>query len=95
MGLDVAKSEAQLRACELLLSQQCEDGGWGESYLSCQDKVLPEGCRVTCPARTRCSPRVLGLPVLPGQGAPRGLQGYLSCQDKVLPEGYSVIYSIS
>ena len=46
VGLDVAKSEAQLRACEFLLSQQCEDGGWGESYLSCQDKVLPEGYRV-------------------------------------------------
>ena len=41
VGLDVATSEAQLRACEFLLSQQCEDGGWGESYLSCQDKVLP------------------------------------------------------
>ena len=43
VGLDVAKSEAQLRACEFLLSKQCEDGGWGESYLSCQDKARPLG----------------------------------------------------
>ena len=30
------------RACEFLLSQQREDGGWGESYLSCQDKVYSQ-----------------------------------------------------
>ena len=41
MGKSVANSEAQLRACEFLLSKQCSDGGWGESYLSCQDKVTP------------------------------------------------------
>ena len=41
VGLDVANSEAQLRACEFLLSKQCADGGWGESYLSCQDKARP------------------------------------------------------
>ncbi len=39
VGLDVANSEAQLRACEFLLSKQCADGGWGETYLSCQDKA--------------------------------------------------------
>ncbi len=39
VGKSVANSEAQLRACEFLLSKQCSDGGWGESYLSCQDKV--------------------------------------------------------
>lgn len=39
VGKTVANSEAQLRACEFLLSKQCPDGGWGESYLSCQDKV--------------------------------------------------------
>ena len=34
------------RACKFLLSKQREDGGWGETYLSCQDKVysqFPEG----------------------------------------------------
>ncbi|KAG0504631.1 hypothetical protein KC19_N011500 [Ceratodon purpureus] len=33
-------------ACKFLLSKQLPDGGWGESYLSCQDKVysnLPRG----------------------------------------------------
>ena len=25
--------------CEFLLAKQCPDGGWGESYLSCQDKA--------------------------------------------------------
>lgn len=39
VGKTVANSEAQLRACEFLLSKQCPDGGWGESYLSCQDKA--------------------------------------------------------
>lgn len=42
VGKTVANSEAQLRACEFLLSKQCPDGGWGESYLSCQDKVCPQ-----------------------------------------------------
>ena len=41
MGKTVANSEGQLRACEFLLSKQCSDGGWGESYLSCQDKARP------------------------------------------------------
>ncbi|XP_065623510.1 cycloartenol synthase [Quercus suber] len=27
------------RACDFLLSKQLDSGGWGESYLSCQDKV--------------------------------------------------------
>ena len=42
VGKSVANSEAQLRACEFLLSKQCSDGGWGESYLSCQDKAKPD-----------------------------------------------------
>ena len=29
------------RACAFLLQHQREDGGWGESYLSCQNKVRP------------------------------------------------------
>lgn len=34
-----------VKCCEFLLDKQRPDGGWGESYLSCQDKVysqLPE-----------------------------------------------------
>ncbi|KAB5514832.1 hypothetical protein DKX38_028738 [Salix brachista] len=27
------------KACDFLLSKQCSSGGWGESYLSCQNKV--------------------------------------------------------
>lgn len=27
-------------ACDFLLSKQQASGGWGESYLSCQDKVV-------------------------------------------------------
>ena len=30
------------RGCEFLLSHQRADGGWGESYLSCQDKVYSQ-----------------------------------------------------
>ncbi|CAK0762308.1 hypothetical protein CVIRNUC_002944 [Coccomyxa viridis] len=42
VGKTVANSEGQLRACEFLLSKQCSDGGWGESYLSCQEKVYSQ-----------------------------------------------------
>ncbi len=31
--------QAVAKACEFLLGVQRPDGGWGESYLSCQDKV--------------------------------------------------------
>lgn len=61
MGLDVAKSEAQLRACEFLLSKQCEDGGWGESYLSCQDKVLLWGSRAFKPSTANPFPPVAAM----------------------------------
>jgi cycloartenol synthase len=44
VGRSVANSEAQLRACEFLLAKQCPDGGWGESYLSCQDKARSPPC---------------------------------------------------
>lgn len=32
-------SEPSRKACDFILSKQREDGGWGESYLSCQEKV--------------------------------------------------------
>ena len=38
MGDTVATSAHQRRAAEFLLKTQRRDGGWGESYLSCQDK---------------------------------------------------------
>lgn len=34
------------RACQFLVDRQTQDGGWGESFLSCQDKVytqMPDG----------------------------------------------------
>lgn len=39
LGSDYANDEALRRSCEFLLQKQQPDGGWGESYLSCQDKV--------------------------------------------------------
>ncbi|KAK9815761.1 hypothetical protein WJX72_009078 [[Myrmecia] bisecta] len=39
MGETVETSDAQRRACSFLLGKQRADGGWGESYLSSQDKV--------------------------------------------------------
>jgi cycloartenol synthase len=35
------ETSASIRsACDFLLSKQHASGGWGESYLSCQDKVV-------------------------------------------------------
>jgi cycloartenol synthase len=40
---DTYESSASLRkACQFLLSKQRPNGGWGESYLSCQDKVYTD-----------------------------------------------------
>ncbi|EZF36198.1 hypothetical protein H109_00030 [Trichophyton interdigitale MR816] len=39
VGETYATSERSRRGCEFLLSKQMEDGGWGESYLSCSEKV--------------------------------------------------------
>jgi len=41
-GEDALCSDSALRACKFLLSKQRADGGWGESYLSCQDKVYSQ-----------------------------------------------------
>ena len=42
-AVDVAPgSNPARRGCEFLLSVQRPDGGWGESYLSCQDKVYSQ-----------------------------------------------------
>jgi len=38
-GSTLESDPALARACDFLLSKQAEDGGWGESYLSSQDKV--------------------------------------------------------
>ncbi|KAI4312034.1 hypothetical protein MLD38_036890 [Melastoma candidum] len=38
-GRTYANSLAVCKACDFLLSKQLTSGGWGESYLSCQDKV--------------------------------------------------------
>lgn len=37
-------SDPALKRCvEFMVSKQRADGGWGESYLSCQDKVRARG----------------------------------------------------
>ncbi len=38
-GARFASDDALRRACGFLVGKQRLDGGWGESYLSCQDKV--------------------------------------------------------
>lgn len=38
-GKSYRNSVSIRKACDFLLSQQLQSGGWGESYLSCQDKV--------------------------------------------------------
>jgi cycloartenol synthase len=46
VGETCQNSKHALRACNFLISKQEANGGWGESYLSCQDKVyspLPDG----------------------------------------------------
>ena len=39
MGETHDSCEAATKACMFLLEKQRKDGGWGESYLSCQDQV--------------------------------------------------------
>ena len=39
-GKTYENNEPLRKACAFLLSKELPSGGWGESYLSCQDKVL-------------------------------------------------------
>lgn len=39
-GKTYCKSEIVHRACRFLLSKQNENGGWGESYVSCTKMVI-------------------------------------------------------
>ena len=39
VGETAANSSEARAACAFLLQKQRADGGWGESYMSCQDKV--------------------------------------------------------
>lgn len=43
-GKTLKNSPTVAKACEFLLSKQLPSGGWGESYLSCQDKVSTHFC---------------------------------------------------
>ncbi len=36
------RAQAVQKACDFLLHVQRQDGGWGESYLSCVDKVYTQ-----------------------------------------------------
>lgn len=38
-GMSYESSASIRKACNFLLSKQLPSGGWGESYLSCQNKV--------------------------------------------------------
>jgi cycloartenol synthase len=38
-GRTFKNSPAVRKACDFLLSKELPSGGWGESYLSCRDKV--------------------------------------------------------
>eukprot|EP00258_Populus_trichocarpa_P005332 XP_002308131.3 cycloartenol synthase [Populus trichocarpa] len=38
-GKNFNNSSSIRKACDFLLSKQCSSGGWGESYLSCQNKT--------------------------------------------------------
>lgn len=39
-GMTYENSNSIRKACDFLLSKQLDSGGWGESYLSCQNKVI-------------------------------------------------------
>jgi cycloartenol synthase len=46
-GATIQNDAAVAKACSFLLNKQRLDGGWGESYLSCQDKVREYGVVVS------------------------------------------------
>ena len=45
LGHTYESDDAIRRCCRFVTSKQRADGGWGESYLSCQDKVRRYGGR--------------------------------------------------
>lgn len=69
-GASASTDAAVHKACAFLLQRQRLDGGWGESYLSCQDKVRPHLAFVE---RVMCDVCVCER------------ESYLSCQDKARP----------
>jgi hypothetical protein len=52
------------KACDFIVSKQREDGGWGESYLSCQDKVCTSGEQQQLGMGTRDEAGQLATPVI-------------------------------
>lgn len=45
IGETYQNSEPSRRGCEFLLSKQMDDGGWGESYLSCEKHVYTHNAK--------------------------------------------------
>ena len=43
--MNVIYSEHARKGCDFLISKQQEDGGWGETYRSCEDKVYTQNER--------------------------------------------------
>lgn len=59
LGETVDTCEAQRRVAAFLVRQQRTDGGWGESYLSCQDKVYSQ---LTGVPQMPCTPECIYSP---------------------------------
>jgi Prenyltransferase and squalene oxidase repeat len=69
VGRTTAISAAQRRAAAFLLGKQRRDGGWGESYLSCQNKEYShlDGARLAllaCACTMIPRQKALGQPAL-------------------------------
>ena len=63
-GSTLDNDPALYRAVQFLVSKQRLDGGWGESYLSCQDKVGGGGGQGVQPRTERMARKVEGLVLL-------------------------------